>query len=132
MKLKKPIITDDVKKVSCMTILSNEIINQECGDTYAMNWLTDWIQPMDLKTQWSFYIIIQSPILKLFWLLIWYWDQSFFVSLRQILQHHPSRSQWRVKSNSFQIIYWFFSKGFKAFWTEPKKLDLRKILNFSK
>ena len=35
------IITDDVKKVSCMTILFNEIKNHEYGDTYAMNWLTD-------------------------------------------------------------------------------------------
>ena len=70
--------------------------------------------------------------LKRCWLLIWYWDQSFFVSPRQILQHHPSRSQWTVESNSFQIIYWFVSKGFKAFWTEPKNSDLRRLFSNSR
>ena len=132
MKLKKPIITDDVKKVSCMTILSKEI---KLGIwRYIRYELVDGLNPANgfEKHNGRFTSSFGLQFLKLFWLLIWYWDQSFFVFPRQILQHHPSRSQWRVKSNSFQIIYWFFSKGFKAFWTEPKKLDLRKILNFSK
>ena len=64
---------------------------------------------------------------KLCWFLIQYWDQSFFISPRQILQHHPSRSHWTVESKSFQIIYWFVHNGFKAFWTESKNSDLRKL-----